>query len=437
MTPLRSKKRSYGGQTPKNVVVVGAAKSGIAAAKLLVRHGAHVTLVDEKPRSQLTVALKDLPKGVIVKAGQPKLYFDDTDMVVTSPGVPWDHPQLEQARKNAIPVLPELELAWRYVQAGKTVAITGTNGKTTTTALLGHILKKAGVKTAVGGNIGTPLSDLVGKIDRRTVVVLEVSSYQLEGHHSFHPNVGVFLNLTPDHLKRHGTMAGYAAAKARLFAWMEKEDTAVLNGRDPWCRRVAKKIRATKVFFPNSVDARLAKSIRLPGDHNFQNAMAASAACRALKLSPVAIRAGLASFKGVPHRIELVRELAGARYFNDSKATNVDSTFVALKSFSAPVILILGGEHKGTPYKPLFKLIKKGVKTILTIGEAAPIIARDLQGAAPMVSCGTLRKAIAVARKLAAKGDVVLLSPACASFDQFKNFEHRGAEFTKFVKALR
>lgn len=420
-----------------NVVVVGAAKSGVAAAQLLAKAGARVTLVDEKPRAQLTMALKGVPRSVIVKAGQKKLFFDSTELIVVSPGVPWDHPQLVNARKKGIVVWPELELGWRHVFPKKTVAVTGTNGKTTTTALIGHMLKKAGFRTVVGGNIGTPLSALRRKVDSRTYLVLEVSSYQLEGHATFKPNVGAFLNLTPDHLKRHGTMAGYAAAKARLFDRMTPADTAVLNGNDVWCRRVGKRLRAKKMFFPNPIDRKLGKSIQLPGDHNLENAMAASAACRALGLNARQIKAGLASFKGVPHRIEFVRSLAGARYFNDSKATNVDSTFVALKSFSDPIILILGGEDKGSSYKPLIPLIKKHVKTILTIGEAAPIIAKDLKGAAPMTSCKTMANAVSTARKIARARDVVLLSPACASFDQFKNFEHRGEAFAKLVAALK
>lgn len=421
----------------RTVVVVGAAKSGLAAAKLLARLGARVTLVDEKPRSQLAPVLKGLPSAVRVNAGQSKFYSEEADLIVVSPGVPWEHRDLVRARREGISVWPELELGWRFLHPKATVAVTGTNGKTTTTALIGHVLKKAGFPTVVAGNIGTPLSALMGSVTPRTTLVLEVSSYQLEGHKTFHPNVAVFLNLTPDHLKRHKTMAGYAAAKARIFDRMDSRDTAVLNGRDAWSRRVGKKANARRVFFPNATDRGLAKSIALPGAHNLENAMAASAACRALGVSSKAIRAGFASFKGVPHRIEFVRALDGVCYFNDSKATNVDSTMVAIKSFSTPIVLILGGEHKGSPYKPLAPLIRKQVKAILTIGEAAPIIAQDLKGTAPIRACRTLANAVAVARAIAERGDIVLLSPACASFDQFKNFEHRGEQFAKAVRALR
>ncbi len=421
----------------KNVVVVGAAKSGLAAARLLLKKGARVTLVDEQPRAKLTKVLVGLPKRIAVKAGSKKFFSPNWDLVVVSPGVPWDHPELVKARRAGIPVWPELELAWRFVNPKKTIAITGTNGKTTTTALIGHILKRAGRPTMVAGNIGTPLSALTEKISNSTYLVLEASSYQLEAHQTFHPNVGVFLNLTPDHLKRHGTMAGYAAAKARLFEQMSGLDTAVLNGRDPWVRKVAKNILAKKVFFPNPVDKKIAASIALPGQHNFENAMAASVACRAVGLSDREIRDGLRTFKGVPHRIEFIRELSGVRYFNDSKATNVDSTIVALKSFGDPVHLILGGEHKGSPYTPLIPLIKKTVKKIYSIGDAAPVIAHDLKNVAPIDAARTLANAVSDARKNAAKGDVVLLSPACASFDQFKNFEHRGEEFARLVWGLK
>ncbi len=420
----------------KNVLVVGLAKSGVAAARLLRKQGAHVTVADEKPRRELSSVLRELPKGVSAKVGSSKFFSPAYDLIVISPGVPWDHPDLVKARKHGIPVWPELELGWRNCRPNETVAITGTNGKTTTTALIAHILKTARRSVVVGGNIGTPLSALTEKISTQTSLVLEVSSYQLEAHRTFHPNVGVFLNLTPDHLKRHGTMEGYAAAKARLFALMTPNDTAVLNGKDKWCRSVARDIYAKKVFFPNWTDQELAKSIRLPGAHNMENAMAAAGACRALGVSASDIRRGLASFKGVPHRIEIVRELDGVRYVNDSKATNVDSTMVALKSFKGRIRLILGGEHKGSPYTPLKPLIKRRVIEILTIGEAAPIIAKDLKGAAPIVACETLAHAVRSAHQHARRGDVVLLSPACASFDQFKNFEHRGHEFVRLVTQL-
>jgi UDP-N-acetylmuramoylalanine--D-glutamate ligase len=418
------------------VLVIGAGKSGAAAARLLLKLKARVTLTDEKPAAQLRDALKGLPSDIRRRLGARRFVDRPYDLIVISPGVPWDHPELKKARDGGVTVWPELELGWRLARPYKTVAITGTNGKTTTTALLGHLLQTARRSVLVGGNIGTPLSALLPKITAKTYLVLEVSSYQLEAHQTFHPNVGLFLNLTPDHLARHKTMAGYAAAKARLFANFSPSDTAVLNGRDRWAKEIAGTLPSQIIFFPNPIDRRLARALRLPGAHNQENAMAASAAARALGLSAKQIKAGLSSFHGVAHRIEIVRERGGVLYINDSKATNVDSTLVALKSFRQKVILILGGEHKGAPYTPLKPLVRKGVRQILTIGEAAPLIAKDLKGAAPIFHAGTLERAVSEATRVAKRGDVVLLSPACASFDQFKNFEHRGDVFTRLVKGL-
>jgi UDP-N-acetylmuramoylalanine--D-glutamate ligase len=420
----------------KRVLVVGLAKSGVAAIRLVVKLKARVFATDSKSRRELAPVLRSLPKQVQVAVGSPNFFLDNYDLIVISPGIPWNHPSLVKARKKGIPVWPELELAWRCVKPGKTIAVTGTNGKTTTTALIGHILKTAGRSTLVGGNIGTPLSAMVPRVSEKTNLVLEVSSYQLEAHHTFHPNVGVFLNLTPDHLARHRTMAGYAKAKARLFSNFTSRDTAVLNRRDVWCRRVAKRITGRKVWFPASDLRALSSGIRLPGQHNVENAMAAAAAARAVGVSSEKIRKGIRTFKGVRHRLERVRNRNGVWFVNDSKATNVDSTVVALRSFSEPLTLILGGEHKGSPYTPLLPLIKKKVRQILTIGESAPLIKKDLGKAVPLISCKALPNAVKTAAALAKPGEVVLLSPACASFDQYNNYEERGDHFVKLVRAL-
>ncbi len=401
----------------KRVLVVGYGLSGRAAEKLLKKKGAKVLIVDEK--------------------NGPKKFPMDVDLMVTSPGVPWDHAQLKKARAKKIPVWGELELGSRFVSPRKTIAITGTNGKTTTTALVGWLLKQARRPVVIGGNIGAPLTGLTHRINKKTVLVLEASSYQLEAQDSFHPNVALVLNLTPDHLKRHKTMAGYAAAKARIFRNMTKSDAAILNGSDKWCRGMGKKLRARKIFFPNPMLERLAVHIKLPGRHNLENAMAASAAALAVGLSPSEIKKGLATFKGVKHRIQHVRTWNGVEFINDSKATNVDSTLVALQASRGPLYLILGGEHKGTPYTPLRALVKKKVKQILTIGEAAPIVAKDLKGAAPVVSCKTMNGAVQYAAKHARKNDQVLLSPACASFDQYRNYEQRGDHFIDLVSRLK
>lgn len=400
------------------MLVVGLGVSGRAAVALLKKKGANVVTVDEK-------------------SGPRKFPLDNVDLIVTSPGVPWDHPELKKARVRGLPIWGELELGWRFARPSKTVAITGTNGKTTTTALIGWLLKKNRRPVVVGGNIGAPLSGLVDKMGPKTNLVLEVSSYQLESHQTFHPNVGLVLNITPDHLARHKTMAGYAQAKGKIFQHMRNSDVAVLNGQDSWCRKLGRPLKIKKVFFPNPKLKRLAKAVRLPGRHNLENAMAASAAALALGLSEHEIKRGLSTFQGVKHRIQLIRILRGVQYINDSKATNVDSTSVALEACTKPIHLILGGEHKGSPYTPLKALIKKKVREILTVGEAHPKILKDLKGVVPIVSCKTMGRAVKTAAASARAGDTVLLSPACASFDQYRNYEHRGDHFISLVSRLK
>jgi UDP-N-acetylmuramoylalanine--D-glutamate ligase len=412
-------------------------KSGVAAAKLLKKNGAHVWVTESRPKKDVKESLSQLPKNVGVECGKHTFFKKNVDLIVTSPGVPWDLAPLQQARKKGIPVWPELELGWRFASPYKTVAITGTNGKTTTTSLIGHILHKAKHRVLVGGNIGTPLCDLVGRLTPRTFLVLEVSSYQLEGHETFHPNVGVVLNVTPDHLARHKTIAAYARAKGRLFQNMTSTDTAVFNRDDRWCRTIVSKTKSKKVGFPSPSLRTVASAIQLPGEHNMQNAMAAVAATLALGISRKSIRRGLTTFNGVRHRIQRVADIQGVLYVNDSKATNVDSTLVALKSFSRPIILILGGEHKGSSYKPLIPWVKKNVRDILTIGEAHPLIKKDLASVVPLTFCRTMDYAVEAAARLSSKGDVVLLSPACASFDQYNNYEERGEHFIRLVKRLK
>lgn len=424
----------------KNVLVVGLGKSGVAAAQLLAKQLAHVYVTEKKERKDVQPFVHALPKHVNVETGGHTFFKKSFDLIVVSPGIPWDLPFFNQCRRQNIPVWSELELGWRFVppaNAEKTVAVTGTNGKTTTTALIAHLLSSAKKDVVVGGNIGTPLCSLIDQLTTKSYVVLEVSSYQLEGHQTFHPHVGVLMNLTPDHLARHKTMKNYAAMKKRLLLNMIHDDAVVYNRKDKWCRWMVEKTKATKCGFPNRMAQSLAKLIRLPGDHNLQNAMAAAEVCVKLGMSTRTILRGMKSFQGVPHRIELIRELRGVRYVNDSKATNVDSTAVALKSFSGPLVLIVGGEHKGTAYSSLIPLMKNKVKMVLTIGEAASLIKKDLKNQFPLEHCQTLEKAVARSHQIAVSGDVVLLSPACASFDQFKNFEHRGETFSKLVRALR
>lgn len=417
----------------KTALVFGLGKSGLAAIDVLRQQGADVAAYDEKQKKELGDALAALPSGVPFVQDPARVAFD---LLINSPGVPWNHPLLIQSRRQGIPVWGELELAWRCIRPHKTVAITGTNGKTTTTALIGHILKEAGRPTVIGGNIGTPLCALINQIEENTFLVLEVSSYQLEGNDTFHPDVGVFLNLTADHLKRHGTMENYAKAKGRLFKNFTKDDTVVLNKNDKWCRLLGSKLKSKKKWFPDPRFKKIAEAIKLPGEHNLENAMAAVAAVQELGLKEMEIRRGLATFPGVAHRIQVVGEHQGVLYVNDSKSTNVDSTLVALKSMNRPTLLILGGQHKGSPYTPLVPYLKKTVKEILTIGESSRIISKDLKKTVPLTHCKTLDKAVHYASLMANRGDVVLLSPACASFDQFNNFEHRGDHFMRLVRSL-
>jgi UDP-N-acetylmuramoylalanine--D-glutamate ligase len=418
----------------KSVLVVGLGQSGAAAARLLISRGARVTIADERPRSQLGDPIKSLPRGISFILGKSQFLKSQFDLVIVSPGVPADHRELIKARQQGIPVWPELELGWQHVSPKCTIAITGTNGKTTTTAWLGHILKTSKRPTIVGGNIGTPLSALVNRVNNKTFLVLEVSSYQLEVHQTFHPQVGVVLNLTPDHLARHKTMAQYARIKNRLFENSTSRDWAIFNGKDKWGRKMAKQVQARTIFFPTPLLRKMARGTTLPGFHNQQNAMAAVAATLAAGVSLSHIKKGICTFRGVAHRFELIKEAGGVRYVNDSKSTNVDSTWVALEASDRPTYLILGGLHKGSSYKPLIPLIRSKVKEILTIGEAHPIIAKDLKGIVPIEKCQTLGKAVQYAVRMASTGEQVLLSPACASFDQYQNFEKRGHHFESLVR---
>lgn len=438
--------------TGRRVLVVGLGKSGLAAASLLHSLGARISVTEKSPSAAALAARRRLPAGVDCEIGGKRFLRRPWDLVVPSPGVP--AAALRAMVSPGTPVWGELEVGYRILRAAgrwprRSAAITGTNGKTTTTALLGAMGRAAGLRTVVAGNIGTPLCDVVSDVDENTFLVLEVSSYQLETAWAFRPTVGAVLNVTPDHLGRHGTLAAYASAKFRLFQSQFSTDTAVLNTRDPWCRRLAPTLRSSVLWFGprasgmawspeglRGLGGRWAAPAHLPGAHNGENAAAAVACARALGLSPAAIGHALRSFPGVEHRLEAVRTWRGIRFINDSKATNVDSTLVALRATGGPLFLILGGEDKGAPYAPLRPEIRRKVKEIFLIGEAAPVIRDQLKGAAPLVEVHTLEAAVQRAASVARSGDTVLLSPACASFDQFQNFEHRGREFKKRVAAL-
>jgi UDP-N-acetylmuramoylalanine--D-glutamate ligase len=412
----------------RRVLVVGLARSGVAAAEVLVRNGATVIGFD-RDESLDAGRLPDF--GVELHTGrEEERLLQGIDLVVKSPGVPGETLLVEGARARDVPVWSEIELGSRLLP-NPILGVTGTNGKTTTSELLGAVFRSAGRPVEVAGNVGRPLTSLVGSIADDAWVVCELSSFQLEDVETLRPHVGVLLNLEPDHLDRHGTFDAYADAKLRMFERQTGEDTAVLPRG---FRAVPGDAR--RVEFGGDDD--LPAEPRLPGPHNRENAAAATAAARATGIDDAAIADALTTFEGVPHRIELVRELAGVRYVTDSKGTNVAAALRALASFpESDLHVILGGRGKHEPYAPLAAAFKPGDRAYV-IGESADAIAGALRECGvPFVESGTLEHALADARAAAKPGDVVLLSPACASFDQFRDFEARGEAFRALVEDLR
>jgi UDP-N-acetylmuramoylalanine--D-glutamate ligase len=448
----------------KRVLVVGLGKSGMAAALFLRDKGARVTVSDARSAVALAEEIPTLlDAGIMVEAGgHGLLTFRRQDLIVVSPGVPFDTPELKQVRaygKDGPPIIGELELASRFLQ-GKVLAITGSNGKTTTTSLLGKIFADAGGPTLVGGNIGTPVIDLIAPSTLETVSVLEVSSFQLETVEEFHPQIAVVLNITPDHLDRHGTFENYAAMKARITARQGAEDFLVLNGEEKPTQMLAAKTKAQVFWFSGRrpikqgafvhgesvlfITREGAKAepvmpvaeIPLKGAHNVDNVLAAVCAARLGGIAAESIRASVKSFKAVEHRLEFVATVRGVEFYNDSKATNVDATKKALEAFKGGVHLILGGKDKNSDYMELSDLLRARCKVVYTIGSAAEKIERHLAGVVKIVSAGTLDSAVRKAAEDAVAGDVVLLAPACSSFDQFENYEQRGRIFKGIVNGL-
>jgi len=443
----------------KRVLVVGLGKSGVASALFLKDRGARVTVSDTKSSDQLRDEIPILlDHGITVETGgHGERTFHGQDLIVVSPGVPVDAPPLVQARALGEPVIGEVELAARNLP-GPIVAITGSNGKTTTTTLTGEILAAGGGPVAVGGNIGTPAISLVAAARHETVVVLEVSSFQLETIQTFRPKVAVILNITPDHLDRHRTFQTYVAAKARIFENQQAHDFAVLNEDDPTCRTLGGRTRAEvfwfsrkqevekgawvrdgKILFRDASGQReimLVSEIQLKGAHNVENVLAGVCAGALMGCEPAKIRQAIQEFKAVEHRLEYVATINGVEYFNDSKATNVDATIKALESFPKNIHLILGGKDKGSDYTVLNDLLRERVKRVYTIGAAAEKIESHIKGAAEIVHAETLDNAIRRAAAVAQPGDIVLLAPACASFDQFQSYNHRGRVFKEVVHTL-
>jgi UDP-N-acetylmuramoylalanine--D-glutamate ligase len=426
-------------------LVVGLARSGTAAALELRARGEEVLGVDAGAPADVE-ALADA--GVRLRLRDDGVSeLERVRTVVKSPGVPAQAPAIAAARARGITVLGELELAWRMLK-NEFIAVTGTNGKTTTVELIGHIHREAGLPVEVAGNVGTALSGLVGRIEERATIVCEASSFQLEDTLAFAPEAAVLLNIAPDHLDRHGRLEDYLSAKLQVFARQGEDDLAVLpwesgiEGIGGYARRVhfgedsqADLFTCEEQLWWQGQPLLGVGELSLRGEHNLQNAMAAAAVCLGRGVSRDAVRAGLRAFPGVSHRLEEVTRRAGVIYVNDSKATNIVSTLVALRAFGGyRVHLILGGQGKDQDFAPLRGPVELGCRAVYLIGEDAPLIADALEGAAvPVRRCGDLERALAVARDYAAPGDVILLSPGCASFDQFSDFEARGERFRELV----
>ncbi len=457
----------------KKVLVVGIARSGIAAARFLASQGAMVIANDAKPESELREAAKELRElGVMLSlGGHPESLFENADLVVLSPGVPADLQALESARRAGVEIISEPELAGRFLR-GRMIGVTGSNGKTTVTTLIGELMRTAGAGVIVGGNIGMPLTSLIEQSSERTWTVAELSSFQLEMIDSLRVNVVVVTNITPDHLDRHGSFENYVRAKNRIFSNQTEDDWAILNGQDQGVADMVATlgVRSRKIYFSSrgretlsgeaadiyveggriittmmpdyhgETEAIKLDEVPLPGMHNVENVMAALAATFCAMGTgtndlPVLVE-GIRRFKGVEHRIEYVAEIDGIKFYNDSKATNVDSTVKALESFERNIIVILGGKDKGSDYSPLAPLIRGRVKQVILIGTASDKIAEQLEGAGPMTRARSMQDAVLSAMEVATAGDTVLLAPACASFDMFDNYEHRGRVFKEAVHEL-
>ncbi len=446
----------------RRILVVGMGKSGLAAARFLRARGAVVTVSDARPSTLLAGPIAELlAMGAAVETGgHGLLTFRRQDLIVVSPGVPMDTPELRQVSALGVEMIGEVELASRFLK-GSVLAITGSNGKTTTTSLIGEILRGAGVPTLVGGNIGLPVVEMVAESTDATWSVLEISSFQLETVETFAPKIAVVLNITPDHLDRHGTFEKYAEAKTRITEKQTSANFLVLNAEDKPTQMVAAKTKAqifwfsprrpikqgafvhgeSVLFLPReggkAEPVMPVSEIPLVGAHNVENVLAAVCACRLAGISSEDIRKGVRGFKAVDHRLQFVAEIAGVKYYNDSKATNVDATAKALASFEGNVRLILGGKDKGSDYTELNDLLRERGTAVYTIGSAAEKIETQLAGVVTLKHAETLERAVALATEDASAGDTVLLAPACASFDQFESYEHRGREFVRFVTEIK
>jgi UDP-N-acetylmuramoylalanine--D-glutamate ligase len=442
----------------KRVLVIGLARTGIASALFCAERGAVVTATDMRSADELGECVSKLrDAGVRLQpGGSSDAILHGQELVVPSPGVPADSPLVIKARELKITVWSEIELASRFLH-GRLIGITGSNGKTTTTSLVDHILRHAGISTVLAGNIGTPLIAQVKETSGTTITVAELSSFQLELIATFRPDISVLLNLTADHLDRHKTFSAYAAAKARIFENQTEEDAAIVNLDDTASRGIAPSrpqvfwfsrktnieqgafVKNGKIAFRrNGQEEEIlnCEEIPLPGAHNLENVLAGTIAARLAGAQCAEIAKAIRSFAGVEHRIEFVTETDGVRYYNDSKATNVDATVKALEAFPGRIMVILGGKDKDSDYTQLRSALREKAILALLIGSAADKIAEQIEGSVAIRHSGTLENAVAFAAQAAHNGDIVLLAPACASFDQFQNYEHRGRVFKELVHHL-
>jgi UDP-N-acetylmuramoylalanine--D-glutamate ligase len=441
------------------VAVIGLGKSGVAATRLLAREGVRVYASDASDHPYGGDALEALRtlRGVALDVGHHDLaQIRGAAAVIVSPGVPPEAPPLAAAREARVPILSEIDLGFRALAGSGTrcIAITGTNGKTTTTALVAHLLRTAGLRAEAAGNIGRPLADIALQNDRYQWLAVEVSSFQLHDSPHFAPEIGIVTNLAPDHLDRYPSVEAYYADKQLLFRNAAPGHVWVLNGDEPAVLELAGGAKGRRLLFSLrhpadgwydsaarrlrlGPDALLARAeLGLLGNHNVANALAAALAVREAGVTPAVIGDGLRSFRALPHRLEPVREVGGVRWINDSKATNIASTVVAAEAMDRPFVLLLGGRHKGEPYTRLAPLLREQCRLVIAYGEAGPLVAQDLGGQVPLERGTTFEDVVARARRAARPGDAVLLSPACSSYDMFKNYEERGATFRKLVEQM-
>ncbi len=440
--------------TGGSYLVIGAARTGTSVAKFLAAHGAQVRVAEKNPA---VLVNHTLPAGVeFVSTDDAEALLDGIDVVVPSPGVARTHPTLLRAVERGIAIISEIELAAHYLTC-PILAVTGTNGKSTTTTLLGNMLQEASRRVFIGGNLGTPLIEACMATPPFDAAVVEVSSFQLEWVEDFRPQIAVLLNLTPDHADRHGSLAEYGQAKARLFAAQRDDDIAILNRDDPWVWELRHSIVATTISFGTDAvefgtyiegdeivcwgagpkPQRLSlRNVQLHGAHNRENMMAAATAAAAFGISEDAIQRGLDRTKNLPHRLSLVREWHGVRFFNDSKGTNIGAMEKSIQSFDHGVVLLAGGQDKGSDFRPLAALLKQRARHVVFFGTAGPKMQEQLGAAVPHSLASNLRAAVQRAAEVATIGDVVLLSPGCASFDEFKNYVERGERFREYVEGL-